>query len=54
MTNSPKGKIYTKYYNTIRSMKQNGLISATFRKEKFSKPLSRTMNKENNILGNIS
>lgn len=53
MTNSPKGKLYTKYYNTIRSMKQSGLISTTTRKEKVLKPLYRTTDKENTILGSI-
>jgi len=33
-------------------MKQNGLIPAVC-KERSSKPLSRTMDKENSILGNI-
>ncbi|KAE9536188.1 hypothetical protein AGLY_007411 [Aphis glycines] len=47
---SPKGKLYAKYYNTIRSMKQNGLIPAAVSKERSSKPLSRTMDKKNNIL----
>lgn len=50
--NSPKGKLYTKYFNTIRSMKQSGLITATT-KEKSSKLICRTMDKNNHILGNI-
>jgi len=43
--NSPKGKLYTKYFNTIRSMKQSGLLSK-IRKEKSSKLICRTMDKK--------
>jgi len=34
-------------------MKQNGLIPAAIGKERSSKILSRTMDKENSLLGNI-
>ncbi|KAL5237004.1 hypothetical protein ACI65C_004414 [Semiaphis heraclei] len=47
--NSPKGKLYTKYFNTIRSMKQSGLLSK-IPKEKSSKLICRTMDKNNRLL----
>lgn len=50
--NSPKGKLYTKYFNTIRSMKQSGLLSK-IPKEKSSKLICRTMDKNNRLLGNV-
>jgi len=51
----PKGKLYCKYFNTMRCMKQNGLISTT-RKDSSSIPkkkLTRTMDNLQTTLGNI-